>query len=272
MSLEWVCLSPTDVILWKAFGSVIHERSKASPLSCHPERSEAESNPKGAPRSGAGSPPSVRGEAGKCNHSSTDSGTRSRFGFASRPPLGRVRLRKHHTVMFSSLRMTAKGQVSPSRRYDISIARIVGKVRFTNPPVFVRRAPKNRGIPICLDGYVHFRIESENAPILFRGFLRPLSRTKGVLKLFLLVAVFRRRRKHLSEDKKSTPQTQTIQPKQHSAFIQIKTNLYYPNSGVSRNVIFASSQRSDSNTMISFSPSRRRGAGIYSVFCGPALL
>ena len=38
-------LSPTDVILRKAFGGVIHERSKASPLSCHPERSEAESNP-----------------------------------------------------------------------------------------------------------------------------------------------------------------------------------------------------------------------------------
>ena len=65
VSLEWVCLSPTDVILREAFGGVIHERSKASPLSCHPERSEAESNPKGAPRSGAGSPPSVGVETGK---------------------------------------------------------------------------------------------------------------------------------------------------------------------------------------------------------------
>ena len=74
-----------------------------------------------------------------------DSGTRSRFGFASRPPLGRVRLRKHHTVMFSPLRMTAKGQTSPFQRNNIPRAGKMGTYHFTNPPVFVRERPKTGG-------------------------------------------------------------------------------------------------------------------------------
>ena len=63
-------------------------------------------------------------------------------------------------------------------------------------PCFCARAPKNRGIPSYLIGYEHFRIKSENAPILFGGFLRTLSCAKGELAQ----APIRRSRKRHSQN------------------------------------------------------------------------
>ena len=59
----------------------------------------------------------------------------------------------------------------------------------------------------CAEMGLRFRALKARKPLPPFGRIRkePFRARKGFLRLFLLVAVFRRRRKHLSEDKKGTP-------------------------------------------------------------------
>ena len=76
----------------KVFG--LHSALKYT-SSCHPERNEVKSNPEGVCET-----QDLRGDSKILL-----------IDPASRPPYGRVRLRKRHTVTFSPLRMTHRGIV-----------------------------------------------------------------------------------------------------------------------------------------------------------------
>jgi len=89
-----------------------------------------------------------------------------------------------------------------------------GQPNLTNPPAFVRERPKAGGFKYISLGP---RICASKAqmPHPSGGYLRNLLRRAGSLGLPLLVLFS-------SEDEKSTPQSQTIQPKHHSAFSKPK--------------------------------------------------
>ena len=95
-----------------------------------------------------------------------------------------------------------------------------GQLNFTNPPAFVRERPK-------AGGFKHISLGSRicaskaQMPHPSGGYLRNLLRRAGSLGLPLFVLFS-------SEDEKSTPQTQTTQPKYHSESFQPKTPLTNP--------------------------------------------